>query len=66
MELNWDDTDQIGWALADAYPDMDPLSLSFPRLQEMVMQLPGFKGTEEGCSEGVLESIQMVWYEEVR
>ena len=64
-KLTWDNTDEIAWELADTYPDIDPLSLSFTRLREMVMKLPDFSGTEEGCSEGVLESIQMAWYDEV-
>ena len=65
-KLTWDNTDEIAWELADTYPDIDPLSLSFPRLREMVMGLPDFGGTEEGCSEGALESIQMTWCDEIR
>jgi FeS assembly protein IscX len=30
------------------------------------MELPDFGGTEEGCSEGALESIQMAWCDEIR
>ena len=65
-ELTWNNTDEIAWEFADTYSDIDPLSLSFTRLREMVMALPDFSGTEEECSEGALESIQMVWCDEIR
>ena len=47
----------------EAYPETDPLHLSFPRFQEMIKGLPGFDDADENCNEGVLEAIQMAWYE---
>jgi FeS assembly protein IscX len=64
MKLTWNDVQEIAWALADKYPDLDPLRLSFPRLHRMISDLEDFDGPPEGSNERVLESIQMAWYEE--
>lgn len=61
--MTWEDTDDIVDALMGAYPDTDPLHLSFPKLQEMIKGLHGFDDIDENCNEGVLEAIQMAWYE---
>jgi len=66
MNLTWQDSDQIAWQLADNNPNVDPLSLSFTRLREMVLALPDFHGKAEDSNEALLEVIQMAWYEEVR
>lgn len=66
MSLTWRDTDEIAWALADQYPELDPLTLSFTRLHQMIVSLPEFKDDPGGSSEGVLERIQMTWLEEKR
>ena len=66
MKLTWKDADEIAWALTDKYPDQDPLRLSFPKLHKMILELPDFGDTPEGSTEGILESIQMAWYEETK
>jgi len=66
MNLTWQDSDQIAWQLSDNNPNVDPLSLSFTRLREMVLALPDFHGKAEDSNEALLEAIQMAWYEEVR
>ena len=64
MNLTWKDSDEIAWALMDAYPDQDPLRLSFPKLHRMVCDLEGFSDKPESSNEKILENIQMAWYEE--
>ena len=64
MTLTWKDHDEIAWALADKFPDQDPLRLSFPKLHKMVCELEDFAGDPNGSSEKILENIQMSWYEE--
>jgi FeS assembly protein IscX len=64
MKLTWRDHDEIAWALMDKHPALDPLSLSFPRLHRMILELPGFDDAPEGSNERILETIQMAWYEE--
>jgi len=66
MKLTWLDTDEIAWALAEDNPDLDPLSLSFPKLHQMVLELDDFEDDPEHSSEAVLEAIQMAWHEEIR
>jgi FeS assembly protein IscX len=62
--LDWLDVEDIGMALFEAEPELDPLSVRFTDLRDMVMALPGFAGTKERCNEKILEAIQMAWYEE--
>ena len=64
MKLTWKDHEEVAWALADKYPDQDPLRLSFPKLHKMILELPDFGDDPNGSNEAVLESIQMAWYEE--
>ena len=64
MKLNWKDHEEIAWALADKFPDQDPLRLSFPKLHKMVCELADFGGDPAASNEKVLENIQMAWYEE--
>jgi FeS assembly protein IscX len=66
QKLTWKDTDEIAYALIDAFPDQDPLKLSFPKLHKMVIALEDFGDDPEKSSESILESIQMAWYEEVK
>jgi FeS assembly protein IscX len=65
-KLTWKDTDEIAYALIDAFPDQDPLKLSFPKLHKMIIELEDFGDEPEKSSESILESIQMAWYEEVK
>ena len=65
-KLTWKDTDEIAYALIDAFPDQDPLKLSFPKLHKMIIELEDFGDDPEKSSESILESIQMAWYEEVK
>ena len=66
QKLTWKDTDEIAYALIDAFPEQDPLKLSFPKLHKMITDLEDFGDDPEKSSESILESIQMVWYEEVK
>ena len=66
MKLTWKDADEIAWALADKYPDQDPLKLSFPALHRMVCGLDDFTDSPDAANERLLENIQMTWYEEVK
>ncbi len=61
--LTWEDAGEIADALCAAYPDADPLAISFPRLHHMVVELPGFEDDPEAATERRLEDIQMAWYD---
>ena len=64
MSLKWTNAQAVGEALYDLDGDTHPLSLRFTDLHARVMALEGFVGSEEDSNEGILEAIQMVWYEE--
>jgi FeS assembly protein IscX len=60
----WTDFEDIGIALADAHPAVDPLTVRFTELRAWVIELPGFRDDPGASNEGRLEAIQMAWYEE--
>jgi FeS assembly protein IscX len=62
--MDWYDAEDIGIALYDMFPDVDPLSVRFTDLQKMVLDLPEFDGEPKGSNEARLEAIQMAWLEE--
>jgi len=62
--MDWYDAEDIGIALYDMFPDVDPLSVRFTDLQKMVLDLPEFDGDSKGSNEARLEAIQMAWLEE--
>ena len=64
MKLTWKDAEEIAWALADKFPEQDPLRLSFPRLHRLVCELEEFADDPQASNEGLLERIQMAWHEE--
>lgn len=63
--FHWLDTERIGEELADAHPDLDPLTITFPRLKTLVQSLNGFKEQPgHPCNEKILEAIQQAWIDE--
>jgi FeS assembly protein IscX len=66
MTLGWRDAENIGIALAEAHPGVDPLTVRFTDLHRYVMALPGFGDDPKASNEKILEAIQMAWLDEVR
>jgi FeS assembly protein IscX len=66
MGLTWNDYEDIGIELADAHPDVDPLTVRFTDLHKWVTELADFGDDPKGSNEGKLEAIQMAWLEEYR
>lgn len=62
--LGWLDVQELGFRLAEAHPEQDPLVLRFTELRDRVLALPGFVGDPKGCNEKILEAIQMAWLDE--
>jgi FeS assembly protein IscX len=64
MKLTWNDAEDIGLALQEKFPTIDPLSVRFTDLHKYVIELDGFIDDAKGSNESKLEAIQMAWYEE--
>jgi len=62
--LKWTNSEDIGIALDEKYPDDDPLTLRFIDLRERVLALDGFDDDPHASNEPKLEAIQMAWLEE--
>ncbi len=62
--MKWADSQEIGMALAEKYPDVDPLTLRFTDLRGRVVALEQFDDDPAASNESKLEAIQMAWHEE--
>jgi FeS assembly protein IscX len=62
--VKWTDTEDIGLALLEKFPDVDPLTVRFTDLRERVVALDEFDDDPKASNEAKLEAIQMAWYEE--
>lgn len=62
--MTWNDFEDIGLALYEAHPDLDPLTVRFTDLHRMVTELEDFDDDPMASNEAKLEAIQMAWYEE--
>ena len=62
--MTWLDAEDIGIALCEKFPSIDPLTVRFTDLREKVLQLDGFDDDPNASNEPRLEAIQMAWYEE--
>lgn len=64
MKLTWEMSEDIGIALHEKFPEIDPLTLRFTDLHRMVTELDEFEDDPHRSNEAKLEAIQMAWYEE--
>ena len=61
----WTDSLEIAISLADNFPEIDPKTINFVDLRELVLSLEEFEEGDSKCGERVLEAIQMSWIEEI-
>jgi FeS assembly protein IscX len=64
--MGWRDTEDIGIALSETHPELDPLRVRFTDLHRYVLELPGFSDDAKASNEKILEAIQMAWLDEYR
>ncbi|WP_159566900.1 Fe-S cluster assembly protein IscX [Budvicia diplopodorum] len=64
MNLTWQSTREIGEALYDQFPDVDPKTVRFTDLHRWVCELEDFNDDPEASNERVLEAILLVWLDE--
>ena len=60
----WTDSLEIAISLSDNFPDIDPKTINFVDLRELVLNLDDFEEGQSKCGERVLEAIKMNWIEE--
>ena len=63
-QWTWNDAEDVGIALAEKFPQQNPLEVRFTDLHRYVIELPGFADDPQASNEAKLEAIQMAWYEE--
>jgi FeS assembly protein IscX len=63
-KLNWNTLDDIGLALYEKFPQVDPATIRFTDLHKWVTELEGFDDDPSKSNEAKLERIQMTWLEE--
>ena len=63
-KLTWSQFEDIGLALFEAHPDVDPLTVRFTDLHKWITELEEFGDDPMKSNEAKLEAIQMAWYEE--
>ena len=62
--ITWTDSLEIAISLEEAHPDIDPITINFVDLRQLVMTLEDFDEGNTHCGEKVLEAIQMYWIDE--
>ena len=64
--MTWQDAEDIGIALSEKFPELDPLTVRFTDLHRYVTELPGCADDPKASNEKILEAIQMAWLDEYR
>jgi len=62
--ISWTDSLEIAISLEETHPDIDPITINFVDLRELVMALEDFDEGDTQCGEKILEAIQMSWIDE--
>jgi FeS assembly protein IscX len=62
--MKWIDVNDIAISLSEKHPDVDPKTIRFVELHNLVIGLDGFDDDHHRGGEKVLEAIQAVWINE--
>ena len=62
--ISWTDSLEIAISLEETHPDIDPITINFVELRELVLALEDFEEGDTQCGEKILEAIQMCWIDE--
>ncbi|MFH1857416.1 MAG: Fe-S cluster assembly protein IscX [Candidatus Omnitrophota bacterium] len=63
MGLQWEEVELIAEKLYEKYGDIDPMTVRFTDLHKWVTELEDFSDDPKRSDEGMLEAVQMAWYE---
>ncbi|OWO81991.1 Fe-S assembly protein IscX [Photorhabdus luminescens] len=64
MSLKWSNSREIGEALYDKFPEVDPKTVRFTDMHQWICELDDFDDAPEKSNEKVLEAILLVWLDE--
>jgi FeS assembly protein IscX len=62
--MKWIDVQDIAISLSEKYSDVDPKTIRFVDLHNLVIELDGFDDDHHRGGEKVLEAIQAAWIDE--
>jgi FeS assembly protein IscX len=62
--MKWTDTQRIAEELYDNHPDIDPTTIRFTQLRELILALPDFDDDPARSGEKILEAVQQAWIDE--
>lgn len=65
MSYGWNDVQRIAEEMAENHPGIDPYTVGFVKLQQMIKDLPGFDAASGRVGEKVLEAVQTLWADEI-
>ena len=63
--MKWTEVLEIAIQLVETHPEVDPATVRFTDLHNMVVGLPEFDDDHNRGGEKVLEAIQQAWIDEV-
>ena len=64
MKLTWDQSENIGIALFEKFPELDPTHIRYTDMHKWIVELGDFEDDPMKSNEAKLEAIQMAWLEE--
>ena len=62
--MKWTDTQRIAEELFDRHPDIDPKTVRFTQLRQLILDFPEFDDDPQRCGERILEAVQQAWIDE--
>lgn len=63
-KLTWDNLENIGLALFDKMPEVDPTNIRYTDLLQWITDLEDFDDDPKKSNEAKLEAVQMAWLDE--
>lgn len=63
--MKWTDVRDIAIELLEKHPELDPKTLRFVELHNLIVDLNGFDDDHQRGGEKVLEAIQAAWIDEL-
>jgi len=62
--MKWSDAEDIGLALYEKFPNVDPKTVRFTDMHRWITELNGFDDDPQKSNEAKLEAIWTAWHEE--